>query len=147
MRDENEGADDVGVDGTHTVPESDAAPPAILELDHVFEALSTSRRRYLCYTLLESQEWTLGDLATKVAAWETDSPEQEVTSQQRETVYVSLYHVHIPKLVDDGIVTFDEETETIAPGEHTDQVLAVLEGIGASLDASQEAHAREEMDR
>jgi hypothetical protein len=81
-----------------------------------------------------------------VAAWENDVPEHEVTDAQQEAVYVSLYHAHVPKLVDEGILTFDEVTETITPAGNAEQVLAALAGVGASLDANQEAHARGEMD-
>jgi hypothetical protein len=132
------GSESVGVEGQ-------LPPREILELDHVYEALGHSRRRYLCYTLLERTEWSLTDLATKIAAWENDVPERAVTGLQRERVYVSLYHTHVPKLVDDGVVTLEESTETIAPAENATQVLAALEGMGATLDSNQETHARGEM--
>ncbi|MFD1687177.1 DUF7344 domain-containing protein [Halobellus litoreus] len=133
---------------------SDASAPSetqlpsldILEMETVYEALGNSRRRYLCYTLFEDTEWSLTDLATKIAAWENDIPEQAVTEDQREEVYVSLYHAHVPKLVDEGVITFDEATETITTADHAEQVLAALEGIGASLDSKQETHARSDMD-
>ncbi|MFC6976219.1 hypothetical protein ACFQL1_18485 [Halomicroarcula sp. GCM10025709] len=118
----------------------------MLEVETVYEALGHPRRRYLCYTLLEDTEWTLTELATKIAAWENDVPEHAVTNDRREAVYVSLYHAHVPKLVDEGVIAFDETTETITVAEHAEQVLAALEGMGASLDASQETHAREEID-
>ncbi|WP_425438212.1 DUF7344 domain-containing protein [Natronorubrum halalkaliphilum] len=103
------------------------------------------RRRYVCYTLLEDTQWTLTDLSTKIAAWENDIPEHAVTSDQRERVYVSLYHAHVPKLIDEGIVAFDDVTEMITPVENADQVLAALNGMGASLDSAQETHARGDM--
>ncbi|NKE35787.1 hypothetical protein GWG54_08130 [Natronococcus sp. JC468] len=128
-------------------PGNDPPPPrGILELDHVYEALGHPRRRYLCYTLLEDTEWSLTDLATKLAAWENDRPEHEVTARQRERAYVSLYHAHVPKLVDEGVITFDDASETIAAAENAAQVLAALEGMGASVDSTQETHARSEMD-
>ncbi|WP_440990771.1 DUF7344 domain-containing protein [Haloarchaeobius baliensis] len=121
-------------------------PKAVLTLDHVFDALGHPRRRYICYTLPAEDEWTLTDLATKLAAWEHDVAEVEVTPEQRDRVYVSLYHAHIPKLVDDGIVTLDEVTETVEPAENAAQVLQALAGIGSSVDAAQEEHARGEID-
>jgi hypothetical protein len=111
-----------------------APPPSILELDHVYEALSHPRRRCICYALLGGADWTLRDLAVSIAAWEADCPEHAVVSDTRETVYLSLYHVHVPKLVGHGVVRFDEATEMVSPGEHADQVLAALEGIGDSLE-------------
>ncbi|MFB6139709.1 MAG: hypothetical protein ABEJ26_04660 [Halosimplex sp.] len=128
-------------------PSDATVPPAeILDLDHVYAALDHPRRRYLCYTLLEDDEWTLEELAAKVAAWEDGAPEREVTARRRENVYVSLYHAHVPKLVDLGVVAFDEGRETITPAEHAEQVLTALQGMGASLDANQETHARGETD-
>lgn len=126
--------------GTELVPE------AILELDHVYQALGHPRRRYLCYSLLENTAWSLTELAVKIASKENDIPEHEVTREQRDKVYVSLYHAHVPKLVNEGVIEFNEQEETITPGEHAGQVLTALSGMGASLDANQESHARSEMD-
>ena len=126
-------------------PDKQLPPPSILEIEPVYEALGHPRRRYLCYTLLENTEWSMTDLATKIAAWENDVPEHAVTEDQREEVYVSLYHAHVPKLVDEGVITFDESTERITTAEHAEQVLTALEGMGASLDSNQETHARGEM--
>lgn len=134
--------------GFESSPTEGHPPPSqeILELDHVYESLCHPRRRYLCYSLLESTQWSLTDLATKITAWEDDVPDHAVTEQQRERVYVSLYHAHVPKLVAEDVIAFDDVNETITPAENADQVLAALEGVGASLDSSQETHARGEMD-
>ncbi|WP_458191019.1 DUF7344 domain-containing protein [Haladaptatus sp. NG-WS-4] len=145
MGDESNG-DDTPKSASSTRPSGHALPPNILETEHVYTALGHPRRRYLCYTLFEETEWSLTDLATKVAAWENDMSEQAVTENQRERVYVSLYHAHVPKLVDDSVITFDDVTETIRADEHAEQVLTALEGMGASLDIKQEAHARRDMD-
>jgi len=127
------------------IPQSDRTPREILELDHVYEALGHKRRRYLCYTLLESTEWSLTDLATKIAAYENDCFESDVPASQREQVFVSLYHVHVPKLVAEDVIRFDETDEVIEPGPNARQVLLALEGMGATVDVEQEAHARSEI--
>ena len=77
---------------------------------------------------------------------ENGIPEHEVGTQQRDRVYVALYHDHIPKLVDEQVVRFDNGHETITPAEHAEQVLAALNGMGATLDVNQETHARSEID-
>ncbi|WP_458210941.1 DUF7344 domain-containing protein [Haladaptatus sp. NG-SE-30] len=138
--------DDTAKSASSTQAGGHALPPDILEIDHVYTALGHPRRRYLCYTLLEDTEWSLTELATKLAAWENDVAEQAVTHLQWERVYASLYHAHVPKLVDESVITFDDVSETISAGEHAAQVQTALEGIGASLDANQEAHARRDMD-
>jgi hypothetical protein len=136
---------DTGAESNESAAAGISPSRALLELDHVYEALGHPRRRYLCYTLLEETEWTLGELATKIAAWDDGVPESAVTDGRRDRVYVSLYHAHVPKLVDDGVVDFDEANGTITAAENAEQVLAVLEGMGASLDGNQEIHARGEM--
>lgn len=127
-------------------PDEQLPPPDFLEIEPVYEALGHSRRRYLCYTLLEDTEWSLTDVATKIAAWENDVPEHTVTEDRRQKVYVSLYHAHVPKLVDEEVITFETATETITTADHTEQVLTALKRMGASLDSTQETHARSEMD-
>lgn len=134
----SEGASDVGV-----LPE---IPESVLTLDHVFQSLAKSRRRYLLYSLESNTEWTVADLATKIAAWENDTDAGDVPRDEFERMYASLYHAHIPKLVDERVIEFDPDSETIHPGEHAEQVLTALAGAGASLDDRQEIHARSEMD-
>jgi hypothetical protein len=124
-----------GAPGIHDVD------PAVLELESVFSVLSHARRRYLLYALTENPEWTLTDLATKLAAWEADIDESTVERRRRDRTYISLVHTHVPKLVDEGVVAFDEATETIAPGPHAEQVFVVLAGVGTSTDSAQERHA------
>ncbi|MCU4754108.1 hypothetical protein OB919_19345 [Halobacteria archaeon AArc-curdl1] len=130
---------------TGSKPGTQSLTRDVLELDHVYEALGHPRRRYLCYTLLENTEWSTTELSTKIAAWEREVPDHKVTDDQRERVYVSLYHTHIPKLVDEGILSFDDASETITPASNAEQVLGALEGMGATLDSEQEQHAREQI--
>jgi DNA-binding transcriptional ArsR family regulator len=117
---------------------------AILDLDEVFAALGHPRRRYLLYTLVNgSSEETLSELATKVAGWEQDKPTSEVTDDERRDVHLSLYHSHIPKLADLGVLDYHEAGDIIIRARNTGQVQAVLHGAGAELDVRQESHARD----
>ncbi|OYR38639.1 MULTISPECIES: hypothetical protein [unclassified Halorubrum] len=118
------------------------SPQQMLESDHVYEVLTHARRRYVCYSLLGDAERSLTDLATKIAGWENDVPERAVTERQRERVYIALYHAHVPKLVEENVVAFDEASETISPAENADRVLAALEGTGSALDGDRRAHGR-----
>lgn len=122
-------------------------PEEVLELDSVYDVLAHPRRRYLCYGLLSESERSLTDLARKIAAWEDDVPESAVSDDRRDRVYLALYHTHVPKLVEKGVVSFDSDDGTISTAENARQVLSVLEGVGASLDSAQESHARDDESR
>jgi hypothetical protein len=115
----------------------------ILELDEVFAGLDHPRRRYLLYTLVnESSEAPLPELAANIAAWEQEKPVDEVTDEKQRDVYISLYHCHVPRLSELGIVDYQHTDNIIVRAVNTDQVQAVLDGAGAELDSRQEIHAR-----
>ena len=118
-------------------------PETVLEMEFVYEALAHPRRRYLIYSLLSYTRWTLPELATKLVAWERDVSEEAVTDFDRDEMFVSLYHVHVPKLADLAVIEYrNGEEGVIVAAENAVQVLAALEGLGASVDAEQEIHAR-----
>lgn len=52
---------------------------------------------------------TMSDLADQIAAWENDAEVDELTSQQRKRVYVSLYQTHLPKLANTDLIDYDAE--------------------------------------
>jgi hypothetical protein len=117
------------------------SPPALLELDHVFEALAHPRRRYLLYSLSARPEWEPWELARKVAAWEREESPDSLDEETIERVYVSLQHSHVPMLVENDIVEVDGASGTIRPGSNAAQVLSILENAGGSHDSEQESHA------
>lgn len=121
-------------------------PESAIDQDTLFEALAHERRRYLLYTLMEDESWSLLELARKLAAWEEDVSEADADETVVERTYASLYHAHVPKLADLGIIEFDRETETITKGENAEQVLHVLELTGGSNAVSLENHARSDRD-
>lgn len=83
--------------------------------DELFQILSNSRRRHIIYYLSqEGNELSLKELATKIAAVEGDVPESQITSEERQRVYISLYQTHLPKLEEANIVTYDEDQRTVA---------------------------------
>jgi hypothetical protein len=124
--------------------ESWCSPDRLLGTDTEFLVLSHPRRRYLFYPLAERPQWSLRELATKLAAWELDVPEQMVPADERDKVYISLVHAHVPKLVDHDVVVFDRDSEILSKGEHAEQILNSLAGFGRSTDSDQESHAGRE---
>jgi hypothetical protein len=79
----------------------------------VYELLSNPRRRELLRRL-PVDEWVgLHELSAQVAAAETGTTETEVPRAVRETVYVSLYQTHVPRLCDLGVMEFDAEARRV----------------------------------
>lgn len=75
--------------------------------DDLFDVLSNPRRRYILSHLQASKTpMALADLTDAVVRWETG---EEPTAVQavREQVYISLYHWHLPKLADAGLISFN----------------------------------------
>lgn len=82
--------------------------------DDLFQILSNSRRRYIIYYLSQAdEELSLKELATKIAAAESGTPESEITSEERQRVYISLYQTHLPKLEEADIAVYDEDERTV----------------------------------
>lgn len=117
-------------------------PKSHLETNDMFKALTHERRRYLLYTLFEDDVWSLEDLARKLAAWENDVPEDAIDQAEIDGVYASLYHAHVPKLVEFGILEFDRRDERISRGPGAKPTLDVLEHTGGSGAEGMERHAR-----
>jgi DNA-binding transcriptional ArsR family regulator len=73
-----------------------------VDLDAVFDALSSQRRRAVVHCLASrSGAAPVDALAERIAAWERD-----------ERVAASLRHSHLPKLAALGLVDYDERSET-----------------------------------
>lgn len=98
-----------------------------LSQDLVFDLLSSPRRRFvLHYLRTEADSIALTALADEVAAWEYETPVEELTDQERKRAYVSLYQTHIPKLADAGIVEYDAESGEVALASEADVINAYL---------------------
>ncbi|WP_142986022.1 DUF7344 domain-containing protein [Halorubrum cibi] len=95
--------------------------------DSVFELLSNHRRRMVLYYLRRSGE-SIGiqQLAARIASVENDVPVDELTSQQRKRVYVSLYQTHLPKMAEMDTIEYDKESGTVRLTERADDIDAYL---------------------
>lgn len=103
--------------------DGDAADADVsLPRSDVYELLANERRRYVLSVLREHGPVPLPDLADEVANREHDAPLPQVPEDAVLRVYLSLWHVHVPKLADADVVTYDQETDTVALGEHAESV-------------------------
>jgi hypothetical protein len=110
-------------------PERDASrATADLTKSEIFDLLRNQRRRFVLHYLKTHDEAVeLGDLATRVAAWEYGVDEAGVTSSQRKRVYTTLQQSHLPKLDEAGIVEFDSDRGIIRPREMLSDLTIYLE--------------------
>lgn len=88
---------------------SDTDTKTEISPDLVFELLSSTRRRRVLYYLREhGGVATVNELAESIAAMENEIDVEDLNRQQRKRVYVSLYQTHVPKLVEAGIIEYDD---------------------------------------
>ena len=87
--------------------------------DRVFDAFAHRRRRDVLYCLRQYENpMALADLASEVAARENDTIVADVPGEEIQRVHTSLYHSHVPRLVDLGLVEYDQGRDVVALVEH-----------------------------
>jgi hypothetical protein len=93
----------------HVVDHTDDA--AEIDLDTIHDLLGNPRRRFVLRKLFEESELRLDRLTADLARWEngTDEP----TTAERERAYTALASIHVPRLAEAGIATFDRERERV----------------------------------
>ncbi|SFG01515.1 hypothetical protein SAMN04488063_1134 [Halopelagius inordinatus] len=80
----------------------------------LFEALTESRRRTVLATIATAgTPIELRSLARAVAREETDVTDADVPEEAFERVSVSLYHTHLPKLANLGLIEFDARERVV----------------------------------
>ena len=80
-----------------------------------FELLAHDRRRELLQLLPEvDTPVDLDDLARELVAREQGVPISEIEGERVRRCRIALYHHHLPKLADAGVVTFDADHRTVA---------------------------------
>lgn len=98
-------------------------------IDDTLRLLQNQQRRYVLYYLLDKQ-WTCKEsLVEQVAAWEYQKSISELSDEQLHRVEISLYHSHLPKLADHGLIEYDFRSGDITTLEQTDEIRSLLLSI------------------
>ncbi|MFA9426960.1 hypothetical protein [Natronorubrum sp. A-ect3] len=101
-----------------------------LEPDDIYHILQTRRRRdVIRYLHAADGQVRLRDLAERIAAWESETDIEHLTSSQRQRVYISLYQTHLPKLDTHGIIDYDKDRGTIESTPRVTQLVPYLTGL------------------
>lgn len=92
-----------------------------VSLDTAFELFGNQRRRCVVQRLQEAGEpMQLSELEAEIAGIEIGTA-ADVSDVDAERVRISLYHVHLPKLADAGLVEYDAEEEVVSLTERAEQ--------------------------
>ena len=89
----------------------------------IFDLLADDRRRYTLHCLSRHVgAISLGELAELIALEEGDP-----TADRYERILTGLHHVHLPKLVDAGLVRYESDAETVTGAGAITQLTPYLE--------------------
>lgn len=99
-----------------------------LSKDEMFHLLSNQRRRDALEYLAEHDgAVNMRDLAEWIAAREHETTVAQLTSDERQRVYIALYQSHLPKLADYGVIEYNQSRGVVRRGAHADQLDLYLE--------------------
>lgn len=111
------------------VPPSDGTTNdgGALTIDDQFDLLSSRYRRYLLYALAcFTPPVSLARAAETVTELLLDVPADDVP-EQRLDIYMSLYHTHVPRLVENDVVTYDQQEDALEFGPNVVHLIPALE--------------------
>lgn len=104
----------------------DAATPwdAEVNADGLFDVLSNTRRRYvIAHLQTRSKPMALADVATELARWECDARNDRIPKDEVLPRFRALYHDHVPKMADVGVIEWNDGRNTITIGEGYEEIL------------------------
>lgn len=109
-------------------------------LDEVFTLLSNSRRRHAIEIMMEHERINHGELVDRVAELEYGLDIDEISSDERHTVYVSLTQTHLPRLEKNEIIERDRDTGAVSLGHQADELMEFMahedDSLGSKLKRS-----------
>lgn len=83
-----------------------------------FELVADPRRRIALRVLsVADVPVAIADLAIEIARRECEDSDAEVDPERADRIRTALWHVHLPKLLQAGVVEFDPVRETVALGD------------------------------
>lgn len=97
-----------------------------LPTDALHGLLAHHRRRHVLVCLDQHDRLALADLADEVAAREHDEPIAEIPEEEVLCIYSSLWHAHVPKLVEANVVEYDQDRDIVSLGANADQLQQYL---------------------
>jgi hypothetical protein len=78
-----------------------------VQLDAFLEALTNRKRRYVLYYIRDERYAEIKDIEDQLVICEHETQAHEIEDQFRERIQIELCHVHLPKLEETGIITYN----------------------------------------
>ena len=96
--------------------------------DELFHLLQNSRRRaVLRYLRGREGPVRMRDVAEQVAAWEHETTVAQLTSEERQRVYIALYQSHLETLEEAGVIEYNKPRGIVDPLPLLDHVAAYID--------------------
>ena len=83
-------------------------------LSRYLEALARPRRRYILYYLYEHDGDNVSELAKYVLSLERNRAMSDITEDECRPIRAELHHNHLPRLADDGLISYDLRTGDVS---------------------------------
>lgn len=120
---------------TNTIDELEGDLPEDWSVNEVYSCLAHQRSRYTLHHLLQAEFMMPQDvLAERVSEQEFGRDSCRITSEEQKRVEISLYHVHLPRLEDAGLIDYDRCSGFAALPPRTEQLLEQLDCITDNTD-------------
>ncbi|RBI60693.1 hypothetical protein DMJ13_17155 [halophilic archaeon] len=133
-------------DSTNEEASTTKETPKELSDDKIFHLLQVKRRRdALRYLQNHNGSAEMRDVTEQVAAWENNTTVTELSSNERQRVYISLYQSHLPKLDKEGIIKYDQSRGNVTLTPLAEQLKPYLDvavnDTGGTADNSDASNA------
>lgn len=85
-----------------------------VSLNDTYRVLSHPHRKHIVDFLDSHGSVSLPDLAEYLACCEHQEPLDEIPEDDVLSIYISLWHNHIPKMADAGLIRYDQEEDMVS---------------------------------
>jgi len=119
-------------------PEEPEPTPVGVPLADLLDVAKSERRRRALGVVTDFDTIDLTDLAEVVASMEEHEDRNDLCSQARKRVYVSLYQTHVSKLDETGLVQWDQEAGTVSATAETGPAVDALDDLADTAGVPEE---------
>jgi hypothetical protein len=109
------------------VSEGERSEDEPLSTGDIYFTLSNCRRRFLIQYLSRQDSMSVTELSRVIAAWENETTVEELSYDDRKTVYTALLQTHLPKLDEMGVVEYDASRKRVRLTDRAEQLRPYLE--------------------